>query len=238
MSFKVCSTCKLSLSEDNFYKEKRKNGETYLRSKCKACDKIVRSKRVQEKKLYDQLKFIENKDAIVERNNKWKENNKEHSREYKKIYEREKRKNMSDSDKLKDKLRLRIYKNIKKNKLTTEYLDTTIENVKNWLEHNFKDDMNWSNSGKIWHIDHTIPIDVFDLSKDDDVFICFNWRNLMPRYAKENISKKNKIISKLILDQEIICKKYCNDDNTKIYFNKYMVFYNQICNTFKMQGTP
>lgn len=228
MDYKDCSRCKNNLSADSFYKEKRRDGNYYLRSLCKGCDKETRSKRLEEKKAYDKSLYDSNKDTIIERNKSWIANNKEHYKEYKRNYTKEKRKTETETDKLKNNLNSRIRKNIKKDNSTVIYLDTTIANVKKWLESNFKDDMNWDNYGKLWNIDHTIPIDVFDLTNEEHIFICFNWRNLMPMYSSLNSGKKNKIITELITNQEKICKSYCCEENTVEYFLKYNNFYNNL----------
>lgn len=196
-----------------------------MRSLCKNCDKANRSKRIEEKKAYDKKIYNENKEAIDERNKKWKNENNEQFKEYKRNYMKEKRSKETDSDKLKNNLRMRISKNIKKVNSTAKYLDTTIADVKKWLENNFKEDMNWDNYGKLWNIDHTIPINAFDLTNEEHIFVCFNWRNLMPMYSSKNSGKRNKIVTALILHQELLCKSYCSKKDTVDYFLKYNKFY-------------
>jgi hypothetical protein len=48
--------------------------------------------------------------------------------------------------------------------------------------------MSWDNYGK-WHVDHIRPCASFDLSDKEQVLQCFNWRNLQPMWASENMSK-------------------------------------------------
>ena len=52
--------------------------------------------------------------------------------------------------------------------------------------------MSWDNYGE-WHVDHIIPIDFFLKNYDfNDVEIqkeCFNYNNLQPLWAVENIKK-------------------------------------------------
>jgi hypothetical protein len=52
--------------------------------------------------------------------------------------------------------------------------------------------MNWSNYGKLWHIDHIIPCASWDFKNSFDVYCCWNYRNLQPLHIYENKSKKNK----------------------------------------------
>lgn len=61
------------------------------------------------------------------------------------------------------------------------------------LQKQFKQGMSWDNYGKIWHIDHRIPIS-WCKEKDDLLKIKTVWilENLQPKFAKENISKGNR----------------------------------------------
>ena len=53
--------------------------------------------------------------------------------------------------------------------------------------------MTWKNQGRFgWHIDHIVPCSKFDLSDPDQQKECFNYKNLQPLWAKENILKSNK----------------------------------------------
>ena len=56
--------------------------------------------------------------------------------------------------------------------------------------------MSWDNYGE-WHVDHIKSIDNFVKNHDfNDVEIqkeCFNYKNLQPMWALENIKKGNKI---------------------------------------------
>ena len=56
--------------------------------------------------------------------------------------------------------------------------------------------MSWSNYGiHGWHIDHVIPCSKFNLKNLDEQNKCFNYQNLQPLWAEENIKKSNKLIN-------------------------------------------
>jgi hypothetical protein len=55
--------------------------------------------------------------------------------------------------------------------------------------------MSWGNYGQ-WHIDHIIPLSSFNLLEEQQFKIACHYTNLQPLWAKENLSKGNKIISK------------------------------------------
>ena len=61
-----------------------------------------------------------------------------------------------------------------------------------YLENKFQKGMNWKNQGRYgWHIDHIKPCSKFDLSDPDQQKKCFNYKNLQPLWAAENIKKSN-----------------------------------------------
>ncbi len=51
--------------------------------------------------------------------------------------------------------------------------------------------MNFKNYGE-WEIDHIIPVSSFDFSIKQNIFECFNFRNLQPLWKIENRAKYNK----------------------------------------------
>lgn len=64
------------------------------------------------------------------------------------------------------------------------------EHVKRHLEAHFKDGMSWCNYGmRGWHVDHYVPLAYFDLQIHENTLIAFNWRNLRPEWARDNLRK-------------------------------------------------
>ena len=61
--------------------------------------------------------------------------------------------------------------------------------VREWFEHRFDGDITWANygKGKVWTIDHVIPLVWFDLTKADERLLAFNWINVQPH--RENFRK-------------------------------------------------
>jgi len=96
-------------------------------------------------------------------------------------------------EKFKRCIRSRIWYAIDKNMHTIEYLGCSSTEYLQWILHNDKN-YTLENRGKIWHIDHVIPLARFDLDDEQQQLIAFNWRNTMPLSAQENLSKNRKII--------------------------------------------
>jgi hypothetical protein len=61
------------------------------------------------------------------------------------------------------------------------------------IESQFTRRMSWDNYGE-WHVDHIVPCSAFDLTRLTQMRLCFNWQNLRPTWAAENLAKSSKLI--------------------------------------------
>lgn len=103
--------------------------------------------------------------------------------------------------KLKKNLRRRIHHaltgTIKKVGSTIELIGCTIEQLKSHLESLFTEGMSWDNYGQ-WHIDHYYPCSFFILTDYQEQKFCFHYTNLRPLWAKDNMSKNDKLPPEII----------------------------------------
>lgn len=198
---KTCIKCKEERDEDKFRIYKNNS----IRGVCKICDneddktrKKNNRRYLQDKLFHDceicgvnqQLKFFSNlkkhykkhicKDCypefLREQKNEWCKN--------------ETKKNINY--RLKKSLASRLRNVMNKDENTTlEYIGCNINFLKEWLQYNFVENMNWDNYGTEWVIDHVIPVSDFDLTNAEQKFLCWNWTNLSPLHPSQNSSKKN-----------------------------------------------
>lgn len=193
---KVCTKCKIIKSLEDFHKDK--NTKLGVKPHCKICNKIMAN-----------IYFINNKDEILKRNREnvlknidkvkeykkqWKENNREKIKEQRKFY-RQNKKAIDTLYKMKENLRRRTLKAFKtknwvKSGGTETLLQGTYTEVFNHIESLFTERMNWSNQGE-WHIDHIIPL--ASAKTQEDIIQLFNYKNLQPLWAIDNILKSNKV---------------------------------------------
>ena len=98
-------------------------------------------------------------------------------------------------EKFKSYSRTRIYNCLKrnKNKHDHEYLGCMPSEYLQWICFNAKD-FTLENYGKVWHIDHVIPLSKFNFENEQEALLAFNWRNTTPLLARDNLVKNNKII--------------------------------------------
>lgn len=97
--------------------------------------------------------------------------------------------------KLRHTLRTRLKDSLRRGTKTGSFvrdLGCSIEQLKQYLEAKFQVGMTWNNHGE-WHIDHIKPLSSFDLTDREQFLLACNYTNLQPLWAKDNLSKGNKI---------------------------------------------
>lgn len=73
---------------------------------------------------------------------------------------------------------------------TNKLLGCSNEEFINHIKSNLKEGMTLENYGR-WHLDHIYPVSKFDLTKDEEQLKCFNYKNIMPMWAVDNLIKHN-----------------------------------------------
>ncbi len=185
---------RLKFPEKN--KEIKRKSYYKNREKCIERSKLYYNKNLEQIKLYQIHYRTINRDKL-------KQKELEYRIKHRKIicirqYKYRNRKRKTDPYfKLLDNLRNRIYcvlkGKIKKSTRTLTLLGVkNISQVKLHLEKQFKNGMTWKNHGK-WHIDHIKPCASFDLTCPQQQLRCFNYKNLQPLWAFQNMSKGAKI---------------------------------------------
>jgi hypothetical protein len=180
--------------------------DRYQREKDKIKAKVKRYYQANSKKIieYQEEYRSKNRQKINARQKEYYLNNKDKittyksSTRYKKLRQlsRKQRRRIDQSYRILDNCRRRIHAAIVKgykSKKTQQLLGCSIEFLKTYLEQKFQNGMTWDNYGK-WHIDHIRPCSSFNLLIPEEQLLCFNWKNLQPLWASENIKKANKFL--------------------------------------------
>jgi len=114
------------------------------------------------------------------------------AREYRKI-----RKKQDPDFAIKSHLRARLASLVRsgictRDESAIQLTGASISELRQHLENLFGRGMSWGNYGA-WHIDHIIPCSKFDLTDLRQQAICFNYLNLRPCWAAENLRKGNRL---------------------------------------------
>lgn len=91
---------------------------------------------------------------------------------------------------LNDMVKYFLFRDVKHSKYF-KYIGCSSGELKKHFKNLFFPGMDWSNYGKgkgKWNIDHINPCYKFDLSKEQDRLNCFNYKNLRPMWATDNLS--------------------------------------------------
>lgn len=156
-----------------------------------------REKRLNVAKEY----YEKNKEKVKSRVRDYNKNNGEKITSRKRNYYNETTKKRFETEpslKIKYRLRKRVWGAIKaqgtfKSKNTLELLGCeSIDIVRQHIENQFREGMCWENYGQ-WHIDHIYPVSKFNLTNPEEQKKAFNYKNLQPLWARENLQKGAKV---------------------------------------------
>lgn len=208
---KMCISCKIEKSIEDFYRDSsQKDGRDF---RCKECSKA-------RNKLYYKEYYQKHRESKIQKSKQYRENNKDKVREAKKeyriknldkisskmkeYYEKNResllvkdaeRKRNNPQAKLAAGLRSRLRRAIKnkyKSGSAVSDLGCSITELMKHLESKFLPNMSWDNYGAYrggWTIDHIIPLSAFDLTDRQHVILACYYLNLCPLWYEDNISK-------------------------------------------------
>ncbi len=225
---KYRTACKVCRKQDNIQynelnREKRRlaaeNDRKLNPEKCKLISKKSRDK--HKEKRYSEIREWRrlNPEKMKEMCSDWRRRNPEWSKK-----NWNKRIKSDFKFKLVSSLRSRFKSSIKndyKVSSVTKLIGYSIEELKDYLETLFTGDMSWQNHGTYWHIDHIVPLNIIDVTNEDELRIIWNYENLQPLEASANIRKSNKLDfnnpkTQIILDRLDQVRKQKNSQNNPI----------------------
>lgn len=229
VTYVICSNCEIAKSSTEFYtkgkicrdcnnskrRDKYKYNEEYRQTQIKSATAFKHKKSIarQQKIQEEQLKIgIENKRCKycneIKNIDRFR-----HNRLKCKDCERD-----EPVEKFKRYIRTRIYNCLRyknKTKHSIEYLGCSSDDYFKWI-FNYNSEYNLDNHGKLWHIDHVIPLSKFDLDNVNEQMLAFNWRNTMPLSSSENLSKNNKILPEQITEHYNKIIQFHNNNNIEL----------------------
>lgn len=210
IQLKTCQRCNREISKGEFCKNSRRPDG--LNTWCRECTREYKTGYYAQNKerLLDKARGVYAKDADSRREAQkaryW--SNPEKHRELACRYQREncdsvnarhrewsKKKRETDIQyKLRTNLRSRLLfavrkRGTKKAGSAVRDLGCSVSFLVEWLEGKFSAGMSWDNYGSAWHIDHIIPLSLFDLTNSEQAKKACHYTNLQPLFASENIRK-------------------------------------------------
>lgn len=217
---KTCSKCKQEKDIEQFNKKKAsKDGHDSMCKQCQhEYDEARKEKRKEYRKNYGPKYYENHKEYLKEKQRQYYQNNKEHYYEYEK--ERSKRPErieytnkhnikyrQENIEKLRELDRQRheqnkfsrnfstainmALKGAKSERHWEDLVPYNLQQLKEYLEQQFNENMNWDNYGEYWEVDHIIPQNLFNITKAEsrDFQICWSLMNLRPLEKSANRSR-------------------------------------------------
>lgn len=202
----ICRCCKKEEDKLSYEKSKEtrlaKAKSYYEANREKVLSKIDKDKKREYRKSYYQInkeqellnskQYVkDNQDSVSLQRKEYRKNNRPKINEYFRY-----KKNIDPLFKLGITLRKRTNEILKLKSLDRkisyiDYIGCSPEQLKIHLESKFRDGMTWENHGKVWHIDHIIPISI--AKTEHQVYELSHYKNLQPLLVKENLIKNNKL---------------------------------------------
>lgn len=114
------------------------------------------------------------------------------------------------------------------------YLGCDLSFLRDWISAMFTNGMSWDNYGSLWVIDHIVPFRKFDLFKEEDLKICWNYRNLMPILNDDNLKKQGNVFFSFELlherkDKDVIYRQLFDRIKPEVeWMSKYIDNYDKL----------
>jgi hypothetical protein len=177
---KKCTKCGEDKDLSEFQKDKSKKDG--LRPNCKFCAKKYTTENSDKRKLYDKQYYLKNKEKINERKTNYCRLKRKQDCFYK--FKKNLRRLIQSSFK-------RGGNNFSKKTKTELIIGCSAIEFKEYISSMFLKGMTIENHGE-WHLDHIIPLST--AKTEEDVIRLNHYTNFQPLWAKDNLSKGNKIL--------------------------------------------
>ena len=195
MSTIICSSCSVEKPTSSF--DKRKDTKLGFSRQCKACRKTVKQR-------YN----VSHRSSSAAQMRRWRQSHpsqvkekrqarQQQQAEYVKVWRRQKYHGDPEWRAM-QLTRNRVNKVLRRLKFqkpekTSELLGCHSSILTLWLRFQFGSTMSWSNMGTHWHVDHVIPLRLFDMTDDKQRHIACHWTNVRPLSKEENQRKGGKL---------------------------------------------
>jgi hypothetical protein len=188
-----------------------------IRPSCKKCDNaMTRAYKARNKKhisQYNQKYKKVHRKEISKYNHLYNKNNRDAIQKRQTAQHKERKKtdfNYLITSNLRSMLYDFISSKGSKGKRTPTIIGCNYESLVLWFTFLFDDKMTFDNYGKYWSVDHVYPCSKYTFEENENIYECFNWRNLRPLKILDNQKKINKIDNEDLTNHVKLIKQFWN----------------------------
>jgi hypothetical protein len=195
---KTCKICKLTKLLTEFNPASKYKDKIYYRTECKSCNLAL-----QSSSQASQIKYRNSeKGSAAKKAYKQTDKYKKQQLQYEK--DRRLRDNLYRCRKnLRDRLNKALkVKNWSKDTHFSEYIGCEQNELIGFLESKFSLEMSWENYGKIWQIDHIIPL--ASAQTLEEMYTLCHYTNLSPILIEEHKIKSSIDTKNIILRKKVV----------------------------------
>jgi hypothetical protein len=73
------------------------------------------------------------------------------------------------------------------------YFGLDVKGFREWIALQFTPELKWESFATAWQFDHIVPVTYFDFSKEEDLFLCWNFINIRVEKLELNKNRGNRI---------------------------------------------
>ena len=194
---KNCSRCRELKDLNDFHKDRYM--KDHRRSHCKECRRKYQQ---DHKEVYAEITrrhYIRNRKIVLERGRLYRKMHKKELAVKAKLYNAKRKREGTDrKQRLSRNLHKYIYRALQGDvsQKAIELMGCTVGRLRSHIESLFEPGMSWKNHGVHgWHIDLKRPCASFDLKDNVQQRECFNFKNIQPLWAVDNLRKGNRYVA-------------------------------------------
>jgi len=201
-----CRKDRVEWRNSNLVKAKQQERAQYIkhREKCLKRTNDWYKANPEKARELDKRRYYKDRKKRIAASCKWEKENKEHVNQVRRQwYKKTNKQRLAYYAKKREDVQYRLLSNlrrrlnsilngVRKSDSFYQIIGCTNEELKAHIERQFNSGMSWENYGE-WHIDHIKPCASYDLRDEIQQKKCFNFSNLQPLWASDNLSKGAKV---------------------------------------------
>lgn len=196
------------------------------RAKCQICERKYGREYNRENPEIREKWVAENIDHLHDLQAKWYQKNKVHV-----LMKNRERFLTDDHYRVTVEMKKKLNGQLRRATFSAEFCGTKVSLIKQWLEYNFDETMNWDNYGTYWEVDHVIPTSWYDLTQQSEIDNCYDWKNFSPLSKSDNQEKSNSVVMEQLNTHIEKLRSFIDQEQIDTNLETFLEYYKQKLNS-------